>query len=197
MTLMPTNLNDYKLNEDKEYAYLLKMPNDFNPKDPERIAIFCIRMRQTRESLLYGDGVENNRFRQNKVARELCVEPMTLCKWEKYDKNSDGSISTAIKSIPMDRLRRICGIYGVTPHYLLGYVDEPYKVLIFNEDGSVDILETPATFRPLYEVQCIEAYTNMATSNPDLYQLINKVLLSNQKTQEVCKDALKLIFKHI
>ena len=226
--LQSTPINKYKQNEDKDYKMLMVMPNDFRKDDPERINMFCKRMKEIRkirdkEALASYDGrkpVKNERLRRQKdLASILGVSVMTISKYESYDelrnneendekKTQKVTNKTKIKSIPMKHIRRICSFYDVTPHYILGYVDNYNDVLVLDEagkiqyqkkDGSenqleVKVLKIGMSFLPSYEVECIEEYKNLSISDYEFYMLISKLILSkDEKIHKICKQFLSVL----
>ena len=247
--IQSTPIEKYKQDEDAEFKMLMVMPNGFRKDDPERINMFCKRMKEIRmirnkEALDSYSGskkpIRKERLRgQKDLARVLGVSDMAISKYESYDGSIDNNKNnqkqstdsndmenkssedkfnsqnlprevknnTKIKNIPMKHIRKICSFYNVTPHYILGYVDGYDDVLWLDKNGNIQyiwdesnkearvkVLQKSMTFRPAFEVECIEEYRNLAITDNELYILINKLILTkDHKTHEICKQLLSII----
>ena len=117
--------------EQDEYETFGRPPKGVDPREPARIQIFAERLRGIREkrnaeSRTAGEA-RNTSWLAKDLAAELNVTPMTISKYE----------HGKVKSIPMHHLRRICAFYSVSPHYLLGYVEEKQEYLWLGKDGSI------------------------------------------------------------
>lgn len=211
--IQPTPTAKLKAQEDEEYKILMRFPKTFNKKDPKTVQTFCMRMREVRnkrnkegmESIeLKKDLKRNQKYRgQINLALILGVTTMTISKYEycEYDKQTEKYI-TKIKSIPIQHLRNICNFYDVTPHYLVGYVDEPDDFLWIDENGNIEIKDGKPfvghkgmNFEPSYKINCIEEYNNLALNDFELFVLINKILLSNERKKHLCKRILSAVFE--
>ena len=99
-------------------------------------------------------------------------------------------------------IKNICLFYGITPHYLLGYVENLDEYLSVDESGNVECKQdgTPKiyhqgmTFDPAYIISCREEYENLAITDVQLYSLINKLLLSDDQHKQLCKHFLTALF---
>lgn len=164
-------------------------------------------------------------YTQESLAEALGVVPMTISKYEHYDfdipdnkEKQDISNEVTpkiessvpkkpkIKAIPMHHLRRICTFYNVTPHYILGLVDQEDGCLDIDEEGNVTrtineegkevnkVLIAGVLFDKMEEIDVYEKYRNLALEHPPLYKLVNKLVCSTGKKRKLCVDVLTAIF---
>lgn len=188
--------------EHDEYELFGRAPKGFNPRDPNRIQTFSERLRNLRtdRKRIFQKQISEHRenssdiqkecaeskenpamdpqsfLRAKDLASELGVTPMMISKYE----------NGKIKSIPMDRIRRICAFYGVSPHYLLGYVDGETDYLRMDKDGNIlrnekgeaRILHSGMQFSTASFVQAEEAYKNLYMESNKMFWIIYKIISS-------------------
>lgn len=114
---------------DDEYAILSIIPKGYDLSDPKNIEIFSKRLRQSRKNyfkrmsdLLNPPSYAykgRREISQRFLAKHLRVSIQEISYYERG----------RIKKIPRKKLRRIYEFLDVTPHYLLGLVQEPYEML--------------------------------------------------------------------
>ena len=183
--------------EQDEYETFGRPPKGFDPRDPAQIQIFAERLRGIREtrnakSPTAGEA-RNTKWLAKDLAAELNVTPMTISKYE----------NGKMKSIPMHHLRRICAFYTVSPHYLLGYVEEEQKYLWLEKDGTIrkdecgapKILVNPMRFEPASFVKAVDAYKNLYQEDAELFWILYDIMVSQDKRRDQYRKVLSALIK--
>lgn len=168
--------------EQDDYETFGRPPKGFDPCDPQRIQIFAKRLQDIREKRRAesraGDESGGTFWLAKDLAAELHISPMAVCKY------GHGTM----KSIPMQRLRRICGFYNVRPHYLLGYVEGENDYLqldkngepLLDQNGDRKILHVPMLFAPASFVEASEAYQNLYLEDTELFWMLHEIIVSKK-----------------
>lgn len=198
--------NQSSSNFNEEIRILTTFPKSFNPTDPERIKIFGNRLRELRnnaskrnEEILYIDDIAAvgpgycDVVTQADLARKLHVTAQWVSDYEKGKK----------KSVPMGKLLEICSVFDATPHYLLGYSNDPDRVITFDEDGEIVCDDSgkpleyimPFYFPELSQQNASTAFSELASKNPAHFQILCDLLNSGKKTQAICFSILSTILR--
>lgn len=173
--------------EVEEYETWGAPPADFDKSDSERIRIFGERLRYIRKKQHYS---------LNDVAKELGMSEMNISKYE----------NGKVKNIPVKQLRRLATFFGVTAHYLLGYVDnentylrlDPSRNIIYDSDGKTPRLVTQAmAIAPVGAQSAISDYRDLYYDDVELFYLINKLLITQQERREAAKKVLNIILNEM
>lgn len=183
--------------EQDEYETFGRPPKGFDPNDPDRVQTFAERLRGIREtrnpdSRAAGEK-HNTKWLAKDLAAELNVTPMTISKYE----------HGKMKSIPMHHLRRICAFYGVSPHYLLGYVKKEQEYLWLEKDGTIrkdehgdpKILVNPMRFKPASFVKATDAYKNLYHEDAELFWILYDIITSQNKRRAHYREVLSALVK--
>ncbi len=178
--------------EKDDYETFGRPPKGFDPCDPERIQIFAKRLRGIREKRRAESRAEDESggtfWLAKDLAAELHISPMAVCKYEHGN----------MKSIPMHRLRRICGFYNVSPHYLLGYVEGENDYLqldkngepLRDQNGDRKILHAPMLFAPASFVEASEAYQNLYLEDTELFWILYEIIVSKKEKRDRYRTVL-------
>lgn len=185
-----------------------KVPDDFDPKDEERIKIFSRRMCEIRNkrnkestapktSLQHyiSETVVGDRklWTQEELAKVLGKNKQMVYKYEKG----------IIEKIPLKDLRKICYFYDVTPHYLLGYTQKEHTVICFDEYGNLIVDESgnpkeftePIWFAPINVIDATKRYEKLSLDNGRLFELIDILITSSKEIQDICSLILEALLK--
>lgn len=203
--MIPVSPNRAQLAEDEEYTILGYMPSGFSYKDSKNISVFSERLRDLRmarakeETPVYTEENSDTYKRtkpkrywtQERLARELGVSTMMVSKYENGN----------IEKIPKKHLRRICAFYGVTPHYLLGLVDDEHSTLDVNssgevqckEDGTPRVLTLPMDFTPASFQTAINEYSELALTDSETFWLLNKLIVARGEAKDKCIKVLRIL----
>ena len=185
----------------------IRMPNGFDPKDPERVARFHKRLIEIRnerirsvkhnvtnmgqDALLLAAVPERTDYSQRALARELGCSEMTVSKY----------FHGQIKSIPMRYLSRLSSFFSASPHYLVGYVDHPDYCLALKDndeieylpDGSPQLLIDPMSFWPSSAVAAANRYQILYQTNQSFYWLLDKLIQSPPSRQKKIQKILEIL----
>ena len=180
--MLSTPPKQFEQNEIDEYEMFGLPPADFDPSDPNRIRIFADRLKASRTDLTY---------RLRDVASELGLSIMCISKYEK----------AKMAKIPMDHLRRLSVFLGVSPHFLLGYVDDPSTFLrldakrniICDNEGNPKLLHQGAQFAPASFQFAIKRYQELYSTDVELFYLLDKLIASSTAKRAACKQVLDAI----
>ncbi len=162
------------------YSDLMRMPDDFDPGAPERKRIFSERLRTARrnaakslKSKQIDREVERDLFGKNSplvatqddVANWLGVTKTTVSNYENPNK---------IAKIPVEYLLSFYDMFEVTPHYLVGYTDQPDGILLqenghfmVDEKGNYKVGYYPFSHPILSQKMSVDAFTALAYVNAD------------------------------
>lgn len=191
----------------EELKLLTTYPKDFSPTDPERIRIFGERLLSLRlnaekrnqtiirnddGSARFGPGYCDVKT-QGDLARKLHVSTQCISYYEK-GRN---------KSIPMDKLIDICGIFDSTPHYLLGYSSLPNHIITFDKNGNIEYGpdgKPREIYAQMYYPENSQRKASLRLAdiekkNPQYFCILCELLNSTEKMQEVCFSVLSTLLK--
>ena len=197
-------LSQHRQNEIDEYVKFGRPPKGFDKHDPERIRIFAerlygIRMARNNQQMRDNNGIEikgterRSRCLAKDLASVLDISPTMISKYEK------GKIS----AIPMDRIRRICVHYKISPHYLLGYVNNETDYLRLDEDGNimfdgngnVRVLHSPMEFDSTTLAEAVDTYRDLFTVDNELFWCVFKVISSSDGKRDAYKKIMDAFLK--
>jgi len=168
-----------------EYDVFGAPPSDFDAKEKWRIQVFSERLKEVREAV---------GFQQKDLARELGISIMMVSNYEK----------ARIAEVPMRHLRRICAFYSVSPHYLLGYVEEKEDYLrldknrnvILDNQGKAKLLHQGFIIAPESYQNAVETYKGLYEEDTEFFYLINRMLTSEWEKRYLCKRIVKEILSY-
>lgn len=118
------------------YEMLSAMPTDFDPCDPDRIAIFADRLRSSRKNV-----IERNKQivewegRQISGPRYCAVHTLSdVATWLGVTPQMVSNYGNGkIKQIPTQHLIAFYDMFDVTPHYLVGYASKPEGIVVLDK----------------------------------------------------------------
>ena len=194
------------LNE--EFKYLFRFPKKFNFKASENVKRFLDRLEEIRIKRLadskrideldddynYYDkeALAMNSWTLEEVAHEMHITSAGMTKYHKK----------LITTIPEHQIRNLCKYFCVTPHYLLGLVDDEFSMLSMDEFGNVEydennqpkVLKLPMISIPDDFYESFQAYKKLYYENPQLYFLISDLihLKCRDKYIPILKELLKI-----
>lgn len=133
------------------------------------------------------------RWRQEDLARVLHITKVQVFNYEQG----------RIKSIPMDKIARICGFYDVTPHYILGLVDDEHGVLCIDDNGDIEldsagkprVLTLPMGFDPSFFQSEIESFKNLFAINTDLFFAMADLARADKRSQDIALPVIQSILE--
>lgn len=194
------------LNE--EFKYLFRFPKNFNFKSPKNVTRFLDRLEEIRLKRLTDSkridelGDDYNYYEK---------EALALKSWTLEEVGHAMQISAAgmtkyhkrkITSIPKHQIRNLCKYFYVTPHYLLGLVDDEFSMLSMDEMGNIEyddnhqpkILKLPFISFPDDYYESFQSYKKLYYENPQLYFLISDLINSKcrDKYIPILKELLKI-----
>lgn len=177
--MIPDTPKNNQKKEDEEYRLAGRLPTEFDPYDSNRIMQFAHSLLEARM---------RREMTQSKLADAMDMTSMAISKYERGK----------IKCIPMGHLRRLCATLEVTPHYLLGYVEDEGGVLSLDENGEVQYDESGKVktrtvamiFTPASTQAAYEAYNNLVLEDPDLFWDIYKVITAKPDKKYFYKKVL-------
>lgn len=173
--------------EMEEYETWGAPPADFDKGDPERVRIFGERLRYLRKKQNYSLKV---------VAKELGMSEMNISKYE----------NGKIRNVPVNQLSRLAALFGVTAHYLLGYVNDenkylrldPHRNIVYDADGKTPRLVTqPMTIASVGVQRAISDYRDLYCDDTELFYLINKLVIVPQARKDAVKKILSIILNEM
>lgn len=176
------------------YESLTIYPPDFDPKDPDRIKIFAKRLKESREQVTKRNGeikywqnhpIEGPRYccvtTQEEVASWLGLSVQRISQYE----------NGKIKAIPTEYLVAFYDMFGVSPHYLLGYTDEYDELLasrngelLKKEDGTYVIVKEPISFPVLSQKTVVTILTRLVWKKAQWFLTLCKFLRASDQTME-------------
>lgn len=169
--------------DDEDYKLAGAIPHGFNPSDPENIKKFSANLKAARAAA---------KLSLKAVSLEAGVSAMALSKYE----------NGKMKSIPLQRIRRLSVAYGATPHYLLGLTQKPESALcldpetnqiVRNADGTQKEIIFPMQFLPISFQEAVDAYRNLYDENRELFFEIAKFINQPSKKQDAFLTILKVL----
>lgn len=203
--MIPISPNRAQIAENEEYTILGYIPSGFSYKNPQTISIFAERLKNLRmarakeetpvyskeSSATYKRTKPKRYWTQERLALELGVSTMMVSKYENGN----------IEKVPQKHLRRICAFYGVTPHYLLGLVDDEHSTLDVNnsgevqykEDGKPRVLTLPMDFTPASFQTAINEYSELASTDSETFWLLNKLVVARGDAKDKCIKVLRIL----
>ena len=180
-----------------DFDYLSRIPNDFDPQELSRIEIFGTRLKNLR----LNDEIRRNKknlsannftrgFRsfktQQDIANTVGVSVQTIHKYEA------GNIST----IPIEKVFELAIILDATPHYLLGYTDNPDDILQIDKDGNIISprpLTIPMEFFDQILIKAFLDFQELICLEPGNIMYISKLLAAKPSDRQKCFKIIDLL----
>lgn len=172
---------------------LFTQPNTFRKDDPERVAIFRERLKSVRmlreKQSKTDDKIIRKDWSQESIGTALGI---STAGYGKYENN--------IKTIPWKNIAKLCDIFDVTPHYLLGYSQQEDCVVeldgegnIVMKDGKPNELHYAFQLPSAIQSEALDMYRNLINSDPMLFSLISKLMQAPERKKKVCITVLSAL----
>lgn len=195
------------------YSDLMKMPDDFDPGDPERKRIFSERLRTTRrnaaksiKSKQLDCNAENLYIGRNSpivatqsdVANWFGITKATVSNYENYENTNKYG------KIPVEYLLSFYDMFEVTPHYLVGYTDRPDGILLMenddqfmvDENGNYKVGYYPFSHPILTQKKSVDAFNALCYVNANWFTTLCQFLACDDAVLETGFELLEIIVKN-
>lgn len=186
----------------------LKMPKGYNPTDKVLIKTFGERLGTVRKEIskrnaqiqYVGDfQLKGPKYctikTQTDLANALGVSQAMISKYESGD----------MTEIPEDLFLKLYDIYGVTPHYLLGYTHEWDRHLVIDKNGEPkknkagEIIEAINPLEQNYSMQSMveDMVQNIIWTAPNQFAVIVKLMTANEKIRNNGIEMIRLYLEAV
>lgn len=184
----------------EELKILHDLPNTFRKDDPELVKIFKERLRNIRklreEQSKTNSETYVNHWSQKSIGKLLGITAAGYGKYENEDSN--------LQTIPIRHIDILCDIFDVTRHYLLGYAQQEDCIVeldargnIVMKDGKPNELHYAFKIPDKLQTEALDTYRDLISHNPMLFSLINILMHSSERTQEVCTTVLSALLENL
>ena len=172
-------------------------PKTFRDNDRAIIKIFGERLKSLRErrkiQSITDESILRKTWTLEAIGEELGI---TAQGYEKYEKGVN-------QTLPMKHIGRLCDIFDVTPHYLLGYASDEHSVVELDENNEIVMKDgKPNELKYVFavprgeQIKALQKYHDLIHCNAKLFILISKLMDAPEKKQSVCSSVLSILLEN-